>query len=133
MASHHAHGEPLVLYRPVGARELTLIAASGYRAFPPRLPSQPMFYPVLTESYAVEIARDWNTKDEASGYAGFVTRFAIDGRYAQLYPVQTVGGQSHQELWIPADDLAEFNRHIIGTIEVIAKFRGERAALDWEP
>jgi len=59
-----------ILFRPVGQRELELIAANAFRAFPPRLAYQPMFYPVLTEEYAVEIARDWNTKDEASGFRG---------------------------------------------------------------
>ena len=39
---------------------------------------QPVFYPVLSESYATQIARDWNTKDEASGFVGYVTRFAVD-------------------------------------------------------
>jgi hypothetical protein len=52
------------LYRPVGRRELDLIRDSGMRAFPPRLPEQPIFYPVLTLEYARRIARDWNTKDE---------------------------------------------------------------------
>ena len=41
------------------------------REFPPRLPEQPIFYPVLTEDYARQIARDWNVL--ASG-AGYVTR-----------------------------------------------------------
>ena len=53
--------------------------ASGYREFPPRLPEQPFFYPVLNEDYATQIARDWNTKDERSGFAGYVLRFE-DGR-----------------------------------------------------
>jgi hypothetical protein len=116
----------VTLFRPVGAHELALIVATGYRAFPPRLPSQPIFYPVLTESYAVEIARDWNTKDEASGFAGFVTRFAIDAEFASRYPVQSAGAQRHQELWVPAADVVEFNRHIVGLIEVIAEFRNSR-------
>jgi hypothetical protein len=68
----------MVLFRPVGIHELRLIAASGFSRFPPRLPHQPIFYPVLEESYAVEIARDWNTKDESSGFLGFVTRFEVD-------------------------------------------------------
>jgi hypothetical protein len=115
--------DTLTLYRPIGVHELTLIAASAYRAFPPRLPSQPIFYPVLTEAYAIEIARDWNTKDAASGFAGFVTRFAVDAAFAARYPVQTAGARRHQELWVPAADLDEFNRHILGRIEVIAEFR----------
>jgi hypothetical protein len=49
-----------VLYRPVGPKELELIKESGCREFPSRLPGQPIFYPVLNEEYAVQIARDWN-------------------------------------------------------------------------
>jgi len=118
----------ITLYRPVGTKELELIAAAEHRAFPPRLPFQPIFYPVLTESYAVEIARHWNTKDGASGYAGYVTRFAVDAAFASRYPVQTAGARRHQELWVPAEELEEFNRHIVGPIEVIAEFRGEPAS-----
>jgi hypothetical protein len=66
-----------ILFRPVGQAELDLIIATGWRAFPPRLPHQPIFYPVLTEDYAIKIARDWNTRDAASGYAGFVTSFSV--------------------------------------------------------
>jgi hypothetical protein len=112
--------EKLTLYRPVGPRELELIAASGYREFPARLPQQPIFYPVLNEEYAREIARDWNV--QASG-AGFVTRFALRKTFAERYEVRTVGSSVHQELWIPAKDLAEMNRNIVGLIEVVAKYR----------
>lgn len=38
----------MTLYRPVGLAELELIAAAGWRAYPPRLAWQPIFYPVLT-------------------------------------------------------------------------------------
>ena len=114
------------LYRPVGAKELALIAASGFREFPARLPAQPIFYPVLTEQYAIEIARDWNTKDEASGYIGYVLRFAVDAAFLARYPVQVAGARRHQELWVPAEELAEFNAHIVGPIEIIAEFRGVR-------
>jgi hypothetical protein len=79
---------------------------------------------VLNEEYAVQIARDWNTKDEASGYVGYVTRFHVRTDYLQRYPVQAVGSSLHQEYWIPADELAEFNTHIVGEIQVIAEFRG---------
>ena len=113
-----------ILHRPVGQRELELIAASGWRTFPPRLPHQPFFYPVLTEEYAVQIARDWNTRDETSGFTGYVTRFRVDSHFLARYPVHTVGARSHQELWVPAEELDEFNRHIVGTIEVIAEWRG---------
>ena len=115
---------PIPLYRPVGQRELDLIAASGYRAFPPRLPEQPIFYPVLNEPYAAQIARDWNTKDATSGYVGYVLRFAVDADFLSAYDVQTVGiGGLHEEYWIPADDLPAFNAAIIGRIEIVSEFR----------
>jgi hypothetical protein len=114
----------ITLFRPVGSRELALIAESDFRAFPPRLTFQPIFYPVLTEAYAIEIARDWNTKDEASDYQGFVLRFAVDAAFASRYPTRTAGAKRHQELWIPAQDLEEFNQHIVGRIELIAEFKG---------
>jgi hypothetical protein len=114
------------LFRPVGQAELELIAASGHRAFPPRLPGQPIFYPVLNEQYAVQIARDWNTKDAASGYVGYVTRFQVRAELVARYPVQTVGARPHQELWVPAEDLEAFNAGIVGPIEVIAEFRGDQ-------
>src|SRR5689334_4711129 len=110
------------LYRPVGQKEFDLIRELDYSAFPPRLPSQPIFYPVLNEEYATQIARDWNTKDAASGYAGYVTRFRVLADFLSRYTVQTVGSSIHQEYWIPAEDLEEFNRNIDGKIEVIAEF-----------
>src|ERR1700730_12710604 len=85
----------MTLYRTVGPKELELIAASGYRRFPPRLPEQPIFYPVLNEAYATQIARDWNVRESG---AGFVTRFNVDAVFARRYPVQTVGSSIHQEL-----------------------------------
>jgi hypothetical protein len=110
------------LYRPVGLKELELIAASGYRAFPPRLPEQPIFYPVLTLEYAVQIAREWNAK--TAPFAGFVTAFDVDDEFVQRYEVKTVGAREHQELWVPAEELDEFNAHIVGTIEVIDRYYG---------
>jgi hypothetical protein len=112
------------LYRPVGANELALIALSDFRRFPPRLPQQPIFYPVLNEEYARHIAREWNTKDQASGYVGYVLRFAVDADFLGRYPVQTVGAHQHQELWVPAEELETFNDHIVGPIAVIAEFHG---------
>jgi hypothetical protein len=112
------------LFRPVGHAELELIAASGYRAFPPRLAHQPIFYPVLNEEYAVQIARDWNTKDAASGYVGHVTCFRVRTAFLAPYPIRTVGAGHHQEYWIPAEDLAAFNAQLVGPIEVVGEFRG---------
>jgi len=107
------------LYRPVGQAELDLIVASDYRSYPPRLPEQPIFYPVLNEKYAREIAEKWNRKSADSGYAGYVTTFEIDNEYISRFDIQTVGASYHQEFWIPAEELEEFNRHINGQIQVI--------------
>ena len=112
--------EMTILYRPVGPKELALIAASGHREFPPRLPGQPIFYPVLNEEYARQIARDWNVP---ASRAGYVTRFAVRNEFVARYPIHTVGGSVHKELWIPAEDLAEMNRNIVGLIEVIAEYK----------
>ncbi len=114
--------EITVLYRPVGEEELKLIKESGYKTFPPRLPEQPIFYPVLNEEYATQIARDWNAKYNTSK-CGYVTRFRVRSAFLQRYEVQTVGGSEHQEYWIPAEDLDELNRNIIGDIEVLAEYR----------
>jgi hypothetical protein len=130
----------LFLYRPVGPQELELIAASGYTAFPSRLPEQPFFYPVLLFEYAEEIAREWNASTPP--YAGFVTRFEIDQAYAERFEIHTVGGKIHQELWVPAEKLEEFNRHILEKIVVAAAYYGEKfsgkritdfgGTLDWD-
>src|SRR5712691_8062024 len=112
-----------ILYRPVGPKELELIATSGFRAFPPRLPEQPIFYPVLNEEYAVQIAREWNAV-HSSTKVGYVTRFEVRADHAARYPVQRVGAKIHEELWVPAEELEQFNQNIVGPIEVIAEFRG---------
>ena len=108
-----------ILFRPVGPKELALIEQSGWKAFPPRLPEQPMFYPVMNEDYAIQIARDWNVPASGSGY---VTRFEVDTDYLRRFTEQVVGGSMHRELWVPAEELAEFNQHIIGLIEVTQSF-----------
>ena len=113
-----------VLFRPVGLNELRLIEESGYRAFPPRLPGQPIFYPVLNEEYATQIARDWNARNSESS-VGYVTRFAVKTNYLSQFTVQKVGGALHLEYWIPAEKLDEFNQNIVGKIEVVSEFRGK--------
>ena len=98
-----------------------MIRASGWREFPPRLPEQPIFYPVLNEEYATQIARDWNTRD---GGCGYVLRFQVESGYLDRFQVQQAGARTHREYWIPAEELEEFNRRIVGPIELIAEFKG---------
>jgi hypothetical protein len=109
----------VTLWRPVGPQELELIRKANMRAFPPRLPDQPIFYPVLSEEYAVKIARDWNVP--ASG-SGFVTRFKVLSSFLDNYAVEKAGGSAHLEYWIPAEDLLAFNQAIVGEIEIVAEF-----------
>lgn len=111
--------ETVTLWRPVGPEELKLIEESGMRAFPPRLPDQPIFYPVTTEEYAIKIARDWNVP--ASG-SGFVTRFEVRKDFLDGYRVEEAGGRAHREYWIPAEEMAAFNAAIVGEIEVVRSF-----------
>jgi hypothetical protein len=112
--------ETITLWRPVGPKELALIEGTGMRAFPPRLPEQPIFYPVLSEAYAIKIARNWNVPADG---AGFVTRFLVRKRHIDQYEVHEAGGNACLEYWIPAEELEAFNAVIVGQIEVVQKFR----------
>ncbi|MGW3987961.1 hypothetical protein [Streptomyces sp. NPDC004830] len=107
------------LWRPTGPEELELVRRSEWRAWPPRLPEQPIFYPVLNEDYAIRIARDWNVKHDGAGY---VTRFEVDAQFVSRYPVRQAGGRTILELWVPAGELDEFNAHIVGDIRVVHEF-----------
>jgi hypothetical protein len=113
------------LYRPVGLHELSLVWNPGMREFPPRLRHQPIFYPVANLEYAAQIARDWNTKDEGSGAAGYVTEFAVAESYLANFESHTVGSSIHVEYWIPAERLSEFNASIRGLISVETAYFGD--------
>src|SRR5258708_33141867 len=102
--------ETVPLFRPTGPKELALVAASGFRRWPPRLVGQPIFYPVTNEEYAIQIARDWNVKESGPG---FVTRFFVRKAFMDRYPIQTVGGRIHTEWWIPAEDLDAMDNKIV--------------------
>lgn len=115
------------LYRPVGLKELELIFGSGMKTFPPRLPEQPIFYPVLNQPYAEQIARDWNAKGTE---AGFVLEFEVDQEYLARFERRVVGGKEHEELWVPAEELEEFNGHICGLIRVVNAFKGGKCDID---
>jgi hypothetical protein len=111
------------LFRPVGLNELRLIFETEMTVFPPRLPEQPIFYPVLNAPYAIKIARDWNTKNEMR--AGYVTEFEVEDTYVSRFEPHIVGSREHEELWVPAEELGEFNSHIIDKVRVIEAYFGE--------
>jgi hypothetical protein len=117
------------LFRPTGIREFELIMEADFKKFPPRLNWQPIFYPVLNQAYAEQIALEWNTKDEFSGYCGIVTRFNITDESFSKYDVQNVGGSIHNELWVPADELELFNQSIINGIQIVKVFFGKQFVL----
>ena len=116
--------EVTTLFRPVGPQELALIRESRYSSLPPRLTGQPIFYPVLNQEYAQQIAREWNAENPSIG-AGYVTRFHVSSAYLAQFEVHTVGSAFHREYWIPAHELPRFNQQIVGKIEVIAEFHGK--------
>ena len=117
------------LFRPTGLNELKLIHESGMKTWPPRLPEQPIFYPVMNREYAQQIARDWNAKSEPN-QIGFVLRFDVESDYLAKFPVQKVGGKQHLELWVPAEELEEFNRHIVGQLTITDVYRSPHCTVD---
>jgi hypothetical protein len=114
----------MILYRPVGLEELKLIVQTGCKSFPPKLPDQPIFYPVLNFEYAEQIANGWNTKYN-NPPCGFVTKFQVEDGYVSKFKIETVGARIHQELWVPAEELEEFNSNISGNITIEAAYYGE--------
>jgi hypothetical protein len=113
------------LFRPVGLQELGLIWDARMRQFPPRLPHQAVFYPVTTLDYAKQIARDWNTRDENSAFAGYVIQFTVSDSYIERFEPHVVGSSSHVEFWIPASELSAFNASIQGLISLDDAFFGK--------
>jgi hypothetical protein len=116
----------ITLFRPTGGLEHELIRQSGYKRFPPRKSSQPIFYPVASEEYAVQIARDWNTKDEDNGNVGYVLKFNVRKDYLASYNIHIVGSSMHREYWIPAEHMDKFNQSIVGDIQVVHVFRNPK-------
>ena len=114
------------LYRPVGEKEMILIAESNFKKFPPRLDWQPIFYPVLNEKYAIEISSQWNTNDAFGNYLGFVTKFEITEEEFLKHKIENVGAEHNDELWVLAEDLETFNNSIIGYIEITKVHIGEK-------
>lgn len=108
------------LWRPTGPKELDLVRASQWRAWPPRLPEQPIFYPVLDEDYAIRIARDWNVKHDGAWPSSLGSRSSRSSCAGT--PSSRPAGRTILELWVPAEELDEFNAHIVGEIRLTHEF-----------
>ena len=118
-----SENKKMILYRPIGLQELALIYESGMKAFPARLPQQPIFYPVLQLEYARQTASGWNTQN--GEFAGYVTQFKVEDEYIGQFEEHTVGGSQYKELWIPAEEVDEFNKQIIDHIKVVEAYFGD--------
>ena len=109
----------MTLFRPVNQAELDLIIQCDWKAFPPRLVGQPIFYPVLNEAYAEQITVEWNVPTYGVGH---VLKFDVKDSFLKKYKIEKVGLNHHLEYWIPSEDLEEMNNNIIGKIELINSF-----------
>lgn len=122
MKAPRTSDDVITMFRPTGPKELALVAASEWKRWPPRLPEQPIFYPVTNYAYADRIAREWNVPESGAGY---VTRFRVRRSFMERYETHQVGNGEHTEWWIPAEDLEELNDNIVGTIDVVAEYRAD--------
>ena len=78
---------------------------------------------MTNEAYASEIAEKWNAVGDG---VGIVTRFEVEADFLKQYEIHQVGASHHTEYWIPSEDLDEFNRHIIGPIQMVKEFRPKK-------
>jgi hypothetical protein len=118
----------MILFRPVGVSELGLLAKNGFRRFPPPTAEKQAFCPMLAFDDARRVAEQSNTKDRKSGFAGFVTRFEVADDYVRRLEPGAPGGRWTRGFRVPLSELENFNRHIIGTIEIVRRYFGERFA-----
>ena len=113
----------VTLYRPVGPGQLAAIIAADWRAFPSQWSNQPFFFPLMDQAYAERVAQQWNVHNSGSG---FVLRFRVCKRFLADYEPKRIGGPSNWEYRIPAAELAQFNQHIMGTIELVEAYFAEQ-------
>lgn len=116
----------VTLYQPVGMEELQAIRALDWKAFPPHDPEQPIFRPVLDETFAAQLARDWNAA-HTSYRRGYVVRFTVSTAFMRAYENKAAGVRGHEEYWIPPEDLSLLNAAIQGQIAIAGTFAGHDA------
>lgn len=82
---------------------------------------------MLHESFAHRIASQWNVQQSGIGY---VLRFKVRKEYVDPMPVYIIGGPEHREYRIPAEEIEELNRNIVGSIEVLATYHDNNS--EWQ-
>ncbi|XVV17413.1 hypothetical protein ACQP2X_24440 [Actinoplanes sp. CA-131856] len=111
----------VTLWRSVGQGVLDAVASSGWRAWPPQLPDQPIFSAVSDRQLAVRICRERAVPAEGVGY---VVRFDLPRRFLDRAGAARGAGRDEFEYRIPASEVAELNTHIVGAIMEDADYRG---------
>lgn len=114
------------LYRPLNAEEYTQVEALEFQGFPPRTEEQPLFTALLSEEGASQIARHMRIEKEKESIV-YVVSFLVDDAYIRQFPVQHAGERNRRALWIPADEVAILNQHLIGNIRVLASYQIDRS------
>ena len=107
------------LWRPMGQQELRLVREAGGRRWPALRSHQTHFFPMLDEDFAIRAAQNWNL----FGPVRYVARFHVETGFLGRYSTRSFGGSATPMLWVAAEELDEFNAHIVGSIEVVHEFR----------
>lgn len=111
----------VTLWRSVGQSELDLVASLRWRAWPPRLPNQPIFSAAGDRRYAVQIGRERNVPAEGVGY---VVKFDVARSFLDRHQGYQGGPCDEREYRIPGDEVADLNAHLVGAITESADYRG---------
>ncbi len=102
------------LYRAVNAEELAALQSLRWKGFPPC--AEAAFYPALNARFALDFI---HSQEGGKKPALYLTRFQIHAGYVRSFEVQTLSGEVHDELWVPAEEWENFNRNIVGRIAVV--------------
>ncbi|WP_437206646.1 hypothetical protein [Planctomicrobium sp. SH664] len=111
----------VTLYCSVGQPELDFIAGAGWVRLPLSQKGMATFTPVLSEAYAIRIARE-QTRRANSEYAGYVLRFHVEKEYLERLEFREAGGRGFREFVIPEREHERFNAHLVGEIALLHEF-----------
>ena len=107
----------LTLYHPVTPEELDQIKRSNWTELPSPREGE-YFYPVPNPLYANDIT--WGAYEPEGAY---VVKFNVPAEYLSRYRMETVDARWQAAYVVPVTDLDDFNRHVVGVIEVVRERR----------